>query len=508
VRSNQGGEAGVSGNGNFCLVTSALSGHLYRWEGRKKCTNVLAVGPSPIHAMAAVGYSEKTSRLVIGNNDGCVKVYGASLEIIVEYNLADLDDSTEPRCIRSVDMFGYSYSNEHLEKLLESEGGCKHGSKLLVGTLGSDIFEIEGPDPDATGTRSIKNLHEGALVKGHFRNDQTKKHEVWGLAMDPHTNDLFATTGDDSTVRIWSMESRKILSCFTLEDPDGTKESARAIAWSKRFNKDGSSFLAVGLGGDTDGIKKGSTVGGVVLLLVPPVGSNGTGMHLAPVHRVSSTDSGVAIGCVTDIKVFVDDDPKPRVTIAVASQNGSIYIGEVDTEKQHLKFPTGRIIESDQRRSSGNADFASHIDFSSCGSYLQSNWVSSDLRFHLVKQNLGNGKKEKVSAKTLCDETWDSWTCPLGWPVRGIWPAGADGSEISAVHRSRGREYVAVADDMGKVKVFNYPCTVEGSEFVSRSGHSSRVTNVRFSMDDTHLVTCGGSDRSVMLWKVDVTFDE
>ena len=77
-----------------------------------------------------------------------------------------------------------------------------------------------------------------------------------------------------------------------------------------------------------------------------------------------------------------------------------------------------------------------------------------------------------MSAKTLCDETWDSWTCPLGWPVRGIWPAGADGSEISAVHRSRGKEYVAVADDMGKVKVFNYPCTVEGSDFISRSGHS------------------------------------
>ena len=117
-------------------------------------------------------------------------------------------------------------------------------------------------------------------------------------------------------------------------------------------------------------------------------------MHLAPVHRVSSTDSGVAIGCVTDIKVFVDDDPKPHVTIAVTSQNGSIYIGEVDTEKQHMKFLTGRIIENDQRRSSGNADFASHIDFR-CGSYLQSNWVSSDLRFHLVKQNLGNGKRRR-----------------------------------------------------------------------------------------------------------------
>ena len=140
--------------------------------------------------------------------------------------------------------------------------GVNMDQSCLLGHL-EDIFEIEGPDPDVTGTGSIKNLHEGALVKGHFRNDQTKKHEVWGLAMDPHSNDLFATTGDDSTVRIWVWRAGKCFLALPLKILM-EKEIARAIAWSKRFNKDGSSFLAVGLGGDTMVLKK-AVIGGVVL---------------------------------------------------------------------------------------------------------------------------------------------------------------------------------------------------------------------------------------------------
>ena len=61
---------------------------------------------------------------------------------------------------------------------------------------------------------------------------------------------------------------------------------------------------------------------------------------------------------------------------------------------------------------------------------------------------------------------------------------------------------MAAADDFGKVKVFNYPCTVEGSPFVSGSGHSSRVTNVRFSGDDGNLITCGGNDRPLSSGKL------
>jgi microtubule-associated protein-like 6 len=501
-------QGGGEPKGSFCLITSSLSGHIYRWEGRKRSPEppLPACYPEPIHAMAAIGYSKETSRLVIGDNEGCVKVYGASLDKIVEYNLADLVDSVKPRdlgvaSIRSVDIFGYSDARHPVDQ---------HGCKILVGTLSSEVYEIKGPGLE-TSSSKIENLHNGALVQGHFKNGQTKEDEVWGLAIDPNSKNYFATAGDDNTVRIWSMGNRKMIACFALQS-DGTKESARTVAWSKAFNKEGSSFLAVGLGGNVEGQKKYAGDGGVILLMVPPITSHGSDIHLTLLHRVSATDSGVMIRGVADIKFFVEFEKSVRV--AVASQSGVIFVGEVDLEKQHLKFSKVGIVENDKRRASGHAGFANHIDFSVCGNYLQSNWASSDvglfdLRFHKVGlKKFFDFKKEKVTGKTLCDKTYESWTCPLGWPVRGIWPAGADGTEINAVHRSSSEQYVAAADDFGKVKVFNYPCTVEGSPFVSGSGHSSRVTNVRFSGDDGNLITCGGNDRTVIQWKVDVTFDE
>ena len=156
--------------------------------------------------MAAIGYSKETSRLVIGDNEGCVKVYGASLDKIVEYNLADLVDSVKPRdlgvaSIRSVDIFGYSDARHPVDQ---------HGCKILVGTLSSEVYEIKGPGLE-TSSSKIENLHNGALVQGHFKNGQTKKDEVWGLARDPNSKNYFATAGDDNTVRIWSMGNRKMM---------------------------------------------------------------------------------------------------------------------------------------------------------------------------------------------------------------------------------------------------------------------------------------------------------
>jgi WD40 repeat protein len=44
-----------------------------------------------------------------------------------------------------------------------------------------------------------------------------------------------------------------------------------------------------------------------------------------------------------------------------------------------------------------------------------------------------------------------------GWPVSGIWPAGADGSDINAVERSPDGTVIATADDFGTIKLYNFP---------------------------------------------------
>jgi hypothetical protein len=53
---------------------------------------------------------------------------------------------------------------------------------------------------------------------------------------------------------------------------------------------------------------------------------------------------------------------------------------------------------------------------------------------------------------------WNTQTCVLGWGVVGIWPPGADGSDVNSADRSACGRYVATGDDFGQLKIFNYPC--------------------------------------------------
>jgi microtubule-associated protein-like 6 len=109
--------------------------------------------------------------------------------------------------------------------------------------------------------------------------------------------------------------------------------------------------------------------------------------------------------------------------------------------------------------------------------------------------------KQLTSASELKDVRWDTWTCTLGWPVKSIWTKGMDGTDINAVCRSRTGHLLATADDFGKVKLFRYPCIDDNAESLVYHGHSSHVTNIKWPYLDSYLVSTGGNDKCVMLWK-------
>lgn len=90
----------------------------------------------------------------------------------------------------------------------------------------------------------------------------------------------------------------------------------------------------------------------------------------------------------------------------------------------------------------------------------------------------------------------------MGWPVQGIFPPEFDGTDINSCDRSHNNQWVATADDRGMVKVYNYPCLKNTAEYAEGIGHSSHVTNVRWNVDDSYLVTCGGNDRCIFQWKI------
>lgn len=128
---------------------------------------------------------------------------------------------------------------------------------------------------------------------------------------------------------------------------------------------------------------------------------------------------------------------------------------------------------------------------SNCGGYESILW------------DAGSGKIiRSVRDTTDADTAWHTWTCILGFPVMGIWPPASDGTDVNAVHRTRDGKYVATADDNGLVKLFNCPAVVHDAPHRAYRGHASHVMNCRFLKEDTHLVTVGGADRSVIQWKL------
>ena len=95
----------------------------------------------------------------------------------------------------------------------------------------------------------------------------------------------------------------------------------------------------------------------------------------------------------------------------------------------------------------GHNSYLTHLDFSVDGKWLQSNCGAYELLFWDVKRG-----RRQTSAGAMRDVKWDTFTCILGWPVQGIWPKCADGTDINAVDRESNEKVIITADDFGKLK--------------------------------------------------------
>lgn len=106
-----------------------------------------------------------------------------------------------------------------------------------------------------------------------------------------------------------------------------------------------------------------------------------------------------------------------------------------------------------------------------------------------------------ISLPICRDTEWATWTCTVGWPVRGIWDA--ESAEILELARSSDElGVVATVDESGRVRLLRWPCVREGAGAVLALGHSNHVVRVRFSKDDAVLLTAGGHDCCVMQWRI------
>jgi len=508
--------------GKFSLVTGSSTGSLYVFEKDRECKNMIENAHSG--AVITLVGSKDGDFIISGGSDKCVKVWNHALQAITNCQLEqDLAKSPVNATIASLD-----YRFDSTNNLI-----------VLVGTYGGEIMEIssnvsDDQDVDSkVGREAFDDSkpinfdlvadNASCLLHSHYSG------ELWGVAPHPVNPDLIATGGDDSTVRIWSIKQKRMLSCLVVG------KDVRSVGWGPEGN-----ILCVGFNGSGGRGKKSKSKKGK--------GKKGKGKKGSDEKEGSGKDSPGAMpdfsshacavfsfslenyqlqflgsGCPSGDKWVSEVKISPGGSyLGVGSHSKQLYMYNIPKESDGSISTVPDRWKKAFAQNKGGGKFKpfnkhssaiTHFDFSNDEKYFQSNCQAYELLFGIME----NGKQQTKSSElaVYCQDpnyedddvsagktSWSTWTCTLGWPVQGIWQEGADGSDINSVDRSSSQSLVATADDFGLVKLFRYPCIDETAKHKSFTGHSSHVTNVRWVMDDSTLISVGGNDKCLFVWNV------
>uniref|UniRef100_A0A8C5GED4 EML-like second beta-propeller domain-containing protein n=1 Tax=Gouania willdenowi TaxID=441366 RepID=A0A8C5GED4_GOUWI len=175
--------------------------------------------------------------------------------------------------------------------------------------------------------------------------------------------------------------------------------------------------------------------------------------------------------------------------LAVGSHDNFIYLYNVS--ERGRKY-------SRYGKCSGHSSYITHLDWSPDNNFIMSN--SGD--YEILYWDVPNSCKLIRNRSECKDIDWATYTCVLGYHVFGVWPEGSDGTDINALIRSHNRKVIALADDFCKVHLFSYPCCTAKAPSHKYGVHSSHVTNVSFLYRDSHLISTGGKDTSILQWRL------
>ncbi|XP_040553605.2 echinoderm microtubule-associated protein-like 4 isoform X9 [Gallus gallus] len=285
-------------------------------------------------------------------------------------------------------------------------------------------------------------FNDGFLVEVQGHTD-----ELWGLASHPF-KDLFLTCAQDRQVCMWNSVDHTLEWTRLLDEPGHCAD----------FHPSGA-VVAIG------------THSGRWFVL------DAETRDLVSIHTDGNEQLSV-------MRYSVDG-----TLLAVGSHDNFIYLYVV-TENGRKYSRHGKC--------TGHSSYITHLDWSPDNKYIMSN--SGD--YEILYWDIPSGCKLIRNRSDCKDIDWTTYTCVLGFQVFGVWPEGSDGTDINALVRSHNRKVIAVADDFCKVHLFQYPCSKPKAPSHKYSAHSSHVTNVSFTHSDSHLISTGGKDMSIIQWKL------
>ncbi|XP_029608927.1 echinoderm microtubule-associated protein-like 4 isoform X4 [Salmo trutta] len=320
--------------------------------------------------------------------------------------------------------------------------------------------DIEVPDQYGTiravaegkGEQFLVGTSRNFILRGTFNDGfqvevQGHTDELWGLASHPF-KDLFLTCAQDRQVCLWNSVDH-------------------SLEWNRLLDEHGHC---------ADFHPSGAVVA--------------IGTHSGKWYALDAeTRDLVAIHTDGNEQLSVMRFSVDGTLLAVGSHDNFIYLHTV-SEKGRKYTRCGKCI--------GHSSYITHLDWSPDNKFIMSN--SGD--YEILYWDIPNGCKYIRNRSECKDIDWTTYTCVLGYHVFGVWPEGSDGTDINALIRSHNRKVIALADDFCKVHLFQYPCARPKAPSHKYSAHSSHVTNVTFMHNDSHLVSTGGKDTSVMQWRL------
>jgi len=290
--------------------------------------------------------------------------------------------------------------------------------------------------------------------------------EIWGLTTHPTRPELVLSTCDDNKLKVWDMDQRRCIATGIVERQPGPARKA-------------------GFGASTHSPFPPNQQSRAVA-----VGTNG---HVAVAHNDGHVTIRSSVDDLDNV-LFQLRDPKEWTEamsysptgeqLAVGSHDNFIYIYDVKS-RYKLLF-----------KLRGHSSFITGLDWSVDGHAMHSSCGAYELLFW----DVDSGRQVPSGATAYRDEDWASWTTKLGWPVQGIYGGVVDMTHINGVDRSKDKALVAVGNDYGLVEIFNYPNGV-GAKSNAYQAHCEHVTNVKWTLDDSRVISAGGYDMCVMQWK-------
>jgi WD40 repeat protein len=402
---------------------STRNGSICIWENKEFVSSKL------IHSNAIDALFLNDNVLVSGGRDKTVVIMNKELNELNHFEIDGISFNSADPSPRSIDIYGNTTD------------------KILIGTIASDIVEIEFKN----GNYLSESTRYKCYLNAHFSTSSKMNNQVTGIAYFKPRN-IFITTGEDSSMRFWSATHNK------HEDVLAFEHKPCALTISPNYK-----------------------------------------------HIIAAFESGkIQVYDGKDFEnpqEFVTYSNKPITALQVSPNNKYLACACVNKNNKHEII----IYKEESEQYEVYTTFTEHndeviaIDWTKNSNYIACSSLQGEATIYDIN------KQTKVEDGSINNSDWVSWTQTSGWALNGYYESG--NAHVTACMRSEskvaGHNVIAVGNEDGVVRLYNYPIVSSSQAHIEGDiKHVGKVKRVCFD-EESKVVFTAGEEGILFKWVIE-----